>query len=283
MGISAILSMNHDVYNVTIEDGTLGAKIQASFIDCLSTNDDFNRYEHVVEVTGFNPYSLRLDGSLQATHLTQEQITFELTRLFCLSLRSVSDSNKCSFHASTAVIGSGAICFSGVSGSGKTTLALLMSQYGSLMGDEYAVLDFDERTVSHKPFPLQIKEGSKQIIPLIDYLIYATVDNDAGSSSSLVPRSDMPTMNEIVNHPTPVKAIVFPKYNPNSSEVLLLPASPKRMPDLILKSIANGSTPSRLFSPFIYFVSEANVKLLTIDYSNGIEAVSTLLDYLKEL
>lgn len=73
-------------------------------------------------------------------------------------MRAIASDSLLSLHASSAVVGGGAMLFLGLSGCGKTTLGIETAKRAEgTLGDEYALLDPMSGSVRFEPYPFQVK------------------------------------------------------------------------------------------------------------------------------
>lgn len=271
--------MRGSVFNLRFDSDLLASRFERSFADAL-TISSIGRACIELEVIGEDFYTAFVNGDFVEEGLTEGLLSLRVTRLFGEALRSSITAEECSLHASSVVIGSNAICFVGRSGAGKSTLSLLASEYGQYMGDEYAVLNMREGTVYHEPYPVQVKEGSAALFPRVDFSQYLALDNEGAFFSHLVPVADMSGEAVPFRSSVPVGAIVFPFFDGEFGETVLKKLPLSALPGHLLSSIAGRKTPAMLVRDFIRFVSDRNVPVYTVEYSDGLDAAMRLV---KEL
>jgi hypothetical protein len=101
--------------------------------------------------------------------LSSESVVYLLTLVFNEAIRGSVSEAICSIHASSCSIDGVAISFVGDRGAGKSSLALLMSEYGKYLGDEYAFGDLNNGTLWHQLYPVSIKESGRHLFPSVDF------------------------------------------------------------------------------------------------------------------
>ena len=126
------------------------------------------------------------------------------------------------FHSGVVYDNGGVVLLSAGSGSGKSTLtAALMCSGKSFFTDELAILTHDKK-VRPAPGCVGLKEGSWDVIEQFypDIFELATHERQDDKVVKYVPPSSMPTREQL-KQGEDVRAIVFPKYSPESESTLV--------------------------------------------------------------
>ena len=119
-----------------------------------------------------------------------------------------------SIHASVAAHDGGCVLFPAATGSGKSTLtAALLARGYTYVTDDFALIEGDEFTVLPMPGAMMLKSGSWPVLePLLGDL--ATIETRLRRGQET--RYWIPPKAQHATQPMPVKAIVFPRYAPES-------------------------------------------------------------------
>ena len=269
------LDMRGSVFRLCFGSVSLASRFERSFADAvIASSDDWLDVD--LDIAGKGSYAAFIGGELVEEGLTEGLLSLRITRLFGEALRSSISAEECSLHASSVMMGARAICFVGKSGAGKSTLSLLTSRYGRYLGDEYAVLNTRDGSVYHEPYPVQVKTGSVDLFPGVDFSRYLMLDNEGAFSSYLVPVADISSEIVSFRSPAPVGAIVFPCFDGGSGETVLRKLPLSALPQHLLPSIAGRKAPATLIRDFVRFISDRRVPVYTIKYSDGSDAAMRL-------
>jgi hypothetical protein len=121
-------------------------------------------------------------------------------------------------HAAALSLGNGCVVLPGNCGVGKTTLSAALIKAGfEYLTDDTAILDRKTRSIIAVPVSLRIKEGSWETIEKMfqeSFAVTVHTSSDGRKIRYLVPPKGSFTQAKVANDF--VKAIVFPKYSPES-------------------------------------------------------------------
>jgi hypothetical protein len=121
-------------------------------------------------------------------------------------------------HAAALSLGNGCVVFPGNYGVGKTTLSAALIKAGfKYFSDDTAILDRKTRRIIAIPVSLRIKEGSWETVEQMfqeSFAVTVHASSDGRKIRYLVPPEGSFTEATVANDF--VKALVFPKYSPES-------------------------------------------------------------------
>lgn len=181
-------------------------------------------------------------------------------------------------HAAAVCFRSKAIAFSGVSGSGKTTSALLFSQYGKFMGDEYGFLDMETGLLRFEDYPFQIKEGNTYLETYKEKYEYLRAERLSGEMTYYFGAEHMRKEEQ----PIPLGVLVYPHFDISYKETKIGKLSPQKLPIYVLQSLFGNHTPPVSLKRFVALASCKKIKFLEIFFSDGNNMAEKLVSYIEE-
>jgi len=166
----------------------------------------------VATVDGPEPYALLAHGHEQFRVTTAPEAVGAVFQYLLQSVRAGTDWLALIHGAAVVAPGDKAVLFPGSGGSGKSTLAAWLSQrgYGYLADDMIALRAPDGAAIAW-PMPHSVKRGSWPLLaPMFPALVSARVEriHERELKFLAAPAADWE------RPPTPVGAIVFPRYEP---------------------------------------------------------------------
>jgi hypothetical protein len=265
---------------ITFEDVGLGSKFKAAFENGnlgASVRQVVN-----VKILGHGEYCILIDNNAICAGLTAKEAVFQLTLIFGTALRDDITETFCTLHASSVLIGERAVSLLGASGAGKSTLALLLAQYGCYIGDEYACLDLENGLLRHEYYPIQLKEGSRYLFPLLPFDDALALRGDSSVNSYLIPLNSVEHDELAYCHGRRLGALIFPQFNEQCTKTTISRLSIAELPSVLLVSAKNRETPQALFCRFVRFIALNSITVISIEFRCGIDAASELANYLKD-
>lgn len=261
---------------VAIEDRALRDDILHVFPASMDTSA-----QPQLTISGASSYSIAGTDIFDAKGISRNEAVFRLTLALGVEIRSHVTEDRCTLHASTAVISGRAICFLGASGSGKSTLSLLTGIQSMYLGDECAFLNLHTGIVEHAEYPAQIKQGSKFLFPDEAFERALAVEGDGHPRSALVPLRDLRPFVRVDQEKLPLGALVFPHYSPSAPRTSIseLPAS--SLPKLFLESATAACSRRALLAKAIRLMQREDIRIYQVHYSDGKSAARELVGLLE--
>ena len=277
-------------------------ELELTYSTILFRVEDERLYKNICILFPIHDRKHREDGSQQSVTITvcgegvnEEYLIFlnEYQVLQCVSIETALDciveicgeiicqsvkENIYIMHAASVMIRDELMLLAGNSGAGKTTLSLLLADYGHYLGDEYAYINANDGTLWHEQQPIKIKEGNNLIL---DNEAFRRIRgyNDKIGSVYYIPVLDIETHRKIdENDHVKLKYIVFPYHKRDLQETKITRIDYSELPFLILSSLFGKGQPSYVFRRFLHVMSEERIKLIRIEFSDGLDAAKKLKD-----
>ena len=188
-------------------------------------------------------------------------------------------------HASGTLLNNKVLLFSGVSGSGKTTFALEISKYGYYLGDEYTHVNTATGEVWFENYPFHLKDGNPYLMNFSSCPKLRTSDRYGqrkgfyiSPDTGEIPQASIKSDDGIAVK-RPLSMIVFPHFSASAPKTEIRKLSSMKLPELLLKGLFGRDAPSGIFKNFIKMLSQRNIKLVEIEYSDISEAAEKLYQY----
>lgn len=177
-------------------------------------------------------------------------------------------------HASTCVNDGRALSFVGLSGAGKTTLSLMLAKRFSfqMLGDEYALLNFEKCFVSHEFHPLQIKRES----PLFEFdtcqnaVASFLLESSLGVNCRIVSPSDFGL--NFSSASCRLDTLIFPLFRQVDCVPQLKPLSVGDLPELLMPSVQRSGPGGDLFRRLVSTLAKHSVRMYSLSYGNPYQA-----------
>jgi hypothetical protein len=275
------ITFTHSAFRLIFEDCVLADNFAATF-GAASPYEE--RSDRIIEITGKGnmPYSVRLDGKTVRNGLSRDEAAYTVSRVFGDDICSHVSASVCVMHAASVLIDDTVVSFSGASGSGKTTLSLFFSEYGSYVGDEYAILDMETGRLWHEQHPFQLKESNAALlIPDIASPAVLAVQGEFGRAyyASLAF-----TNRKNAKHTERFKlgVLVFPLFDPGYGQTVINNLPMSKLPDVVLQSLMGQAPPSLLLGRFIKMAARERLKFLEIRFSDGAGAAEKLYAHIQK-
>lgn len=192
-------------------------------------------------------------------------------------IRQHTSKGTCTMHAASTAIGGNCFSFVGRSGSGKTTLATTFAlHYGrTILGDEYAVFNYETGTIAHERYPLMLKRNSPLLSNIgienaVPFTISEKTETYAVSYSQIHLEREQREL--------PLRALIFPHHNENIEQAAIKYVSLTNLHRFLLPSIGSTSSRANLYKAILDCISCNKIQLIQIEYNCANEASPKLAD-----